>query len=153
MNRLAIALLVACACSGSHKKANTAGDGSGSGGPAILAKRVSLEWGITPNAAKADVFLQATDEVGKTVSYPVGSYDRTCEKFTPGAEMKAVSGVKCTSSGTTTELHAVLQRGGQVDHVIVVAGKVAAGGTLDPMAREQVTQIEIPLGAAVEAAK
>jgi hypothetical protein len=153
MKRLAIALLVVAACSGSHKKANTAGNGSGSDGPAILSKKVSLEWGITPNGAKADVFLQATDEVGKMVSYPIGSYDGTCDRFTPGAEMKALSGVRCTSNGTTTELHAVLQRGGQVDHVIIVAGKVAAGGTLDPMAREQVTQIEIPLGAAVEAAK
>jgi hypothetical protein len=133
MKRIALALVLA-ACGGGAKPATTTAAGP------VLAKRFSLAWGIEQAAAKAEVFLQATDETGKQTSYPVGSYDGLCKVITPAAEMKAVTGVACSSG---VEVDAVIEGG----DVIVLKG---TGG--DPMARQEVTRIAAPPGAKVEVA-
>ena len=136
MKRLAIAIaLTAC---GGGKKPDPATAGSGSG-TVLYAKQLSVSWGITQNPTKADLFLQTTDETGKQLSYSVGTYDGTCKTITPAAEMKALTGVSCTSG---IELDAVIQG----DEIVVLKGK---GG--DPMAREEVTRIGAPPGAKIEA--
>jgi hypothetical protein len=146
MKRLAFALTLVAACGGKTKPDSTsAGSGSGS---AIYAKKVSLGWGIEPNGStKADVFLTATDETGKAVSYPLGTYDGRCQVATPAPEMKAITGVHCANGATSTDLHAVIQG----DAVIVLKLSTVAGATPDPMAREQITQFSIPAGAKIEA--
>ena len=137
MKRLAIAIALA-ACGGGNKAASTAPAGSGSG-TVLYAKQLAVSWGITQNPTKADLFLQTTDETGKQLSYALGTYDGTCKSITPAADMKALTGVSCTSG---IELDAVIQG----DDIVVLKGK---GG--DPMAREEVTRITAPPGAKIEA--
>jgi len=130
MRRLAIVLLVVFGCSGKSKPAATSGAGSGS--QARYAKKISVGWGIEGTA----VFLQITDETGKQTSYPLGTYLGECKIMTPSADMKAVTGVTCMG----VELDAVVSG----DEIIVLKGN----GT-DPMAREEITRIAAPGGAAV----
>ena|SRR5438874_12367868 len=136
MKRLAIAIVLV-ACGGGKKSASTtAGSGSGQ---ALYAKRFSVAWGITQNTGKADVFLQATDETGKQLSYPLGTYDGDCKPIPPPEAMKALTACSCTGG---VEIDAVIQG----DEIVVLKGK---GG--DPMAREEVTRIGAPPGAKIEA--
>jgi hypothetical protein len=139
MKRLAIVIGLVAACSSGQKKPTT-GTGSGS---AIYAKKMVLGWGFQKNAAATDVFLQATDEKGAQISYPLGSYQGECKPISPAAEMKAITGVACPG----IELHAVVQD----PDVIILKMRTDTGGTPDPMAREEIQRIKIPGGAAVEA--
>ena len=147
MKRLAIATLVllVSACPGKNKKGPTTGNGSGE--PAVLAKKIVVSWGITQVATDADLFLQTTDETGKQVSHPVGNFRGTCSAVTPAPEMKALIAVRCKDGATGTEVQAVHQN----DNVIVVKLRVDEGVTPDPMAREEITRIAIPVGVAVDA--
>ena len=140
MNRLAIALVLASACSSGQKAATP--------NPQIYAKRVAVSWGIQPAQGSADVFLQMTDETGKQTSYPLGSFKGTCKVFVPPQEMAAISGVTCaeTEGGPATEIHAVV-RG---EEIVVMRLKTAAGEKADPMAREEVTRVKAPAGASIE---
>lgn len=147
MRSIAFALLL-LACSGKAKTDTNTGAGSGSG-PAIYAKKVALSWGIEVQGAQANVYLAATDETGKAVSHPLGTFDGQCTVIVPAPEMKAVTGVHCANGAKGTELHAVIQ----TDHVIVLKMPTAAGTTPDPMARVEIARIDVPPGAAIEAAK
>lgn len=150
MTRLAFAMLIAVtACGGKGKPATDPAAGSGSSGPAVYAKKVSLSWGIVPEGEMADIALQLTDETGKQVANNVGRYKGKCEVITPAPEMNAITGVACLIGGNGTELHAVKR----TDEIVVVQMGVTAGQTPDPMAREQVTSVKIPVGVAVEGAK
>lgn len=146
MTRLLIALAL-ISCGGKGKQpTTTTGSGSGSG-PAVMSKRVAVSWGVQPEGELADVFLQLTDETGKQVSHPVGRYKGKCEKFTPAKEMGAISGVNCTTGGGGTELHAIAQ---QSDVVVMQMG-TEPGQTPDPMSRNEVKRVAVPLGAAIVA--
>lgn len=142
MNRLAFVILLA-ACGGKQTSSTTAPSGE----PAI-AKRVVVGFGFSPgeDPAKTSVYLAVTDETGKQVSHPVGSYEGTCRGAKPGPEMNALVGASCTS----IDLHAVVQG----SEIIVMGAKHAPDSTapIDPMAREEVTRVAFPLGAAVDAA-
>ncbi|NVB81081.1 MAG: hypothetical protein HOV81_21980 [Kofleriaceae bacterium] len=147
MKRFAIAILLVAACSGRGKKDTTpAGAGSGSG-VAVYGKKIVVHWGIEQSASSAEVFLQTTDETGKQTSYPVGTYEGTCEAIYPAPEMKAVNGVRCKNGPKGVELHAVTTR----EDIIVVKLNTDEGVTPDPMAREEVTRVKVPTGIAVEA--
>lgn len=150
MLRLAISLALVAACGGKGKQAtDTAGSGSGS---AIYARKVAVSWGITAHGtAQNDVFLQVTDDAGRQTSYPLGTFDGVCKVITPVADMKAVTGVACTTDqGAITELDAVVQPDPVHEHVIVLSGKTTAGAAPDPMGREQVLSVDVPPGAAVQ---
>lgn len=150
MKALVLAIALVAACSGKSKQDTTmAGTGNGSdAGSAILAKKVAVGFGITQNGSSAQVFLQTTDETGKQTSYPVGSYDGTCQSITPAAEMKALAGVRCTAGTSATELHAVAADAS----VVVLKLHVEEGVAPDPMAREEVFRVKVPPGAAIEPA-
>lgn len=145
MTRLVIMLAVLASCSGKAKGGSTAGSGEG---PAIIAKRVALSWGIEKHGEMADIFLATTDETGKQISHPLGRYKGECTVITPAKEMNAISGVACRTGGTGTELHAVVQRG---EDVVILKMGIDQGVTPDPMAREEVIHIAVPLGAKIEA--
>jgi hypothetical protein len=145
--RTSLLLIAMAACSGGGKK-STESPGSGSG-PAILAKKIVLSWGITAKGEFADIYLATTDETGKQVSHSVGSYKGTCVPFKPAPEMNAITGVKCTTGGGGTEIHAVVQGG---EEIVVLQVGVDEGRTADPMGRVEVSRVKIPLGIAVEAA-
>lgn len=147
MTRLLMSLVLVAACSGGKKSQGT-GPGSGSG-PAILVKKIVLSWGITPKGELADIFLATTDETGKQVSHSVGSYKGTCVAFKPPEEMKAITGVRCTTGGGGTDIHAVVQGG---EEIVVLQVGTDPGREPDPMARVEVSRIKIPLGIAVDAA-
>ena len=147
MTRLLMSLVLVAACSGGKKSQGT-GPGSGSG-PAILVKKIVLSWGITPKGELADIFLATTDETGKQVSHSVGSYKGTCVPFKPADDMKAITGVRCTTGGGGTDIHAVVQGG---EEIVVLSVGTDPGREPDPMARKEVARIKIPLGISVDAA-
>ena len=59
-----------------------------------------------------------------------------------------MTGAACTTATGGTELHAVVQ----TNNVVVMQMATTPGAAPDPMAREEVTRVSFPLGAAVEAA-
>jgi hypothetical protein len=138
-------VLLLMACSGGAKA--TKGD---PGGEPVIAKRVVIGFGFSPGEgepATTKVFLAVTDETGTQVSHPVGAFEGACTAGTPAKEMNALVGATCP----TIELHAVVQG----NEIIVMGAKHAANrtGPLDPMAREEITRVTFPLGAAVEAGR
>lgn len=141
--RLAITLAFLVSCSGTARTGSTTGAGE-----PIIAKRVAISWGIEKQGEMADVFLATTDETGKQVSHPLGRYKGECAVITPAREMNAVSGVACRTGATGTELHAVIQGG---VNVVVLKLGIDQGVTPDPMARQEVITITVPLGAKIEA--
>jgi hypothetical protein len=152
VKRLAIAafVLLVSGCPGKNKKGTTTGAGSGSGSdgaPAVLAKKVVVSWGITQGASSGDIFLQTTDETGKQISRPVGTFPGTCSATTPAPDMKALIAVQCKDGATGTEIQAVHQN----DQIIVVKMRIDDGVAPDPMAREEITRVDVPIGAAVDA--
>ncbi|HEY5920515.1 MAG TPA: hypothetical protein VIV11_02540 [Kofleriaceae bacterium] len=145
MKGLVLAIVLVAACSGGKKKQDTTGTGSGS---AVLVKKLAVSWGISAKGSSAEVFLQTTDETGKQTSYPVGTFEGTCQVIKPAEDMKALSGVNCTAGNAGIELHAVVNDA----DIVVLKLKVQVGVTPDPMAREEVTRVKAPAGAAIEAA-
>jgi hypothetical protein len=147
MTRLAIALVLGTmiGCSGSAKQPARTGGG---GGETIVAKRVSLSWGISQDGEMADLFLQTTDETGSQVSHELGRWKGICTKVVPPANMNALIALDCRTGATGTQLQAVMHGG---DEVIVVKLGIDDGAVPDPMAREEVKRIKVPLGAKIEA--
>ncbi len=145
MTRLAIAIVLGglVSCSGSAKPARP----SGSGEP-IMAKKLALSWGITQDGEMADLYLQTTDETGKQVSHELGRWKGTCAPATPAPNMKALIALDCRTGGTGTELQAVQQGG---DEIVILKLGIDEGVMPDPMAREEVKRIKVPLGIAIEA--
>lgn len=143
--RIALAFVLVAACSGKSKQDPQSGSQGGDSGP-VLAKKLVLSWGVQQHAETADVFLQITDETGRQVSHPLGVFGGQCAVFTPGEDMHAVSGVSCKDGPTGTELHAVVRDA----NIIVLRLRVDEGVTPDPMAREEVTRVKAPPGAAIE---
>lgn len=145
---LFIALLV-IACSGKGKDKGTT-PGSGSDGPAVYAKKIAVSWGFQNAGEFSDVFLVTTDETGKQVSHPVGRYKGACTAKDAAKDMNAIVAASCTPTpGNGTELHAVARP----DEIIVLQMGISPGATPDPMAREEVIHVKVPLGIAIEAGK
>jgi hypothetical protein len=141
---LSLLVAIAVACSGKSKQdATSPDDGSGP----VLAKKLHLSWGIRAQSGSADVFLQTTDETGRQVSHPLGKFAGQCERFAPAEAMRALTGVRCMDGATGVELHAVVRDA----NIIVLRLRVDDGVTPDPMAREELTRIKFPVGAAVDA--
>ncbi len=158
MARLVIALALVAACSGTARNGTGQNeldrkDRTGSAGSGEVAapgaKKLAVSWGIEQHGGAADVFLATTDETGKQVSHPLGTYRGVCSVITPAREMNAVTGVGCRDGATGTELHAIVEHG-QEEQIIVVKLRVDEGVKQDPMAREEVTRIKVPLGAKVQ---
>jgi hypothetical protein len=144
VQRLAIILVLAACSGGSKNAATTAGAGSGS---AIYGKKIAVSWGIQQAESSADVFLQTTDETGKQVSYPLGTYQGQCKVVTPAPEMKAITAVQCNQPATGVELDAVTTG----DEIIILKANTQNGVAPDPMSREEVTRVKAPGGAKIEA--
>lgn len=151
MTRLAFALLTVAAlgCGGKNKPPATTGTTAGSAGPAPVARKITVGWGAEVVGDHSDVFLALTDETGKSVSHALGRWKGTCAPHTPAPEMKALTGMLCRAGGSGTELHAVTQGGAQI---IVLYMRFDEGVAGDPMSREEVKRISVPLGVAIEAA-
>jgi hypothetical protein len=152
--RLAIAFVVvvvatslaACPKKGGGTATPGSGSGSGSSTP-VLSKKISVHFGFEQSGSSSQAYLQTTDETGKQVSHPLGSFKGTCAVSTPAAEMKALIGAQCKEGATGTELHAMVQGAS----IIVLKMMFADGATPDPMAREEITRVAIPTGASVSA--
>jgi len=143
MVRPVIALALVAACSGAARTEKT---GTGSGEPPV-ARKVAVSWGIEQHGETADMFLATTDETGKQVSHALGSYKGICSVITPAPEMNAVTGVACRTGATGTELHAVIQNG---EDIVILKLGIDPGVKPDPMAREEVTRVKVPLGAKIQ---
>ncbi|HEY4238678.1 MAG TPA: hypothetical protein VGM88_02640 [Kofleriaceae bacterium] len=136
---LCFALLGAC----HHAEPAAAPSGSG-----VLAKKVSLSWGLSPSGDGVDVFLAQTDETGKQVSASVGHFAGPCSPVKPAAEMTALLAVDCKG----VELQAVVRGNGATREAILMKMPIADGAKPDPMAREELVHVKLPPDAAVEAA-
>lgn len=150
MVRLVIALALVAACSGTSRTAGGSSDPGKAGSGAVAApaaRKFAVSWGIEQHGSAADLFLATTDETGKQVSHPLGTYAGVCSVITPAREMNAVTGVGCRDGATGTELHAIVERGAEI---VIVKLHVDEGVKQDPMAREEVTRIKVPLGAKVQ---
>ena len=145
MKRLALAILVIAACSGSKQKQGTSA-GSGSGSQVVYAKKLSVVFGITQKEGSAELFLQTTDETGKQVSYPVGTFQGTCQAVKPADDMKALVAVDCMTGTSGTEIQAAVSGG----DIVVLKLAVTTGIASDPMAREEVTRVKAPAGSSIE---
>ncbi len=145
MKGFVLAIVLVAACSGSKNKQDTTAAGSGA---PVVAKKVGLSFGISPKGTSAEIFLQVTDETGKQTSYPVGTYEGTCQVVKPASEMKALIAVNCTAGSAGTELQAVVSGA----EIVVLKLRVELGTAPDPMSREEVTRVKAPPGAAIEAA-
>src|SRR5678816_2127005 len=95
MKRLALAILLIAACSGSKQKQGGTTAGSGSGSQVVDAKKLSVQFGISQKDSSAVIFLQTTDETGKQVSCRVGTFRGTGQTVKPAEEMKALVAVDC----------------------------------------------------------
>ncbi|HEX7837262.1 MAG TPA: hypothetical protein VF469_07350 [Kofleriaceae bacterium] len=135
---IALALVAACGAARTEKEKT--------GEPPII-KKVAVSWGIEQHGETADVFLATTDETGKQVSYSLGNYKGICMVITPAREMNAVTGVACRTGATGTELQAVIQNG---EDIVVLKLGIDPGVKQDPMAREEVTRVKVPLGAKIQ---
>lgn len=146
MKRLALAIVVIAACSGSKEKQGGTTAGSGSGSQVVYAKRLSVVFGISQKEGSAELFLQTTDETGKQVSYPVGTFQGTCQPVKPADDMKALVAVDCMTGTSGTEIQAAVSGG----DIVVLKLAVTTGIASDPMAREEVTRVKAPAGASIE---
>jgi hypothetical protein len=138
---LLVSLVSGC---GGKGKAGTAGSGDGM---AIMAKKMTLAWGIQQHGDSADIFLATTDETGAQVSHTIGTFPGQCVKIVPAREMGAVIGLACAAGSSGLELHAVQHDA----DVVILKLKTDQGVTSDPMAREEITRITAPAGAKIEA--
>lgn len=148
MKALVLAILCAAVCSGSKNKQDSTTTGPEGSGSDILPKKVVVSWGIAQQGTSSDVYLQTTDETGKQVSYPLGTYLGTCQVIQPAAEMRALTGVNCTAGSVGVELHLIIK----APDIIVVKMPVELGIAPDPMSREEIKRVTVPAGAAIEAA-
>jgi hypothetical protein len=118
------------------------------------ARRATLSWGMTKAPPKGDVvtrtevFLGITDETGKAVSYPLGVYDGECVVLGALPQYSALTAVSCTNNGAGFQLHA----NGNRSEIVVLRMPIREGVEPDPLARDQLTTIPVPLGAKIEAA-
>jgi len=147
MMRLALALALSAACSGSSKQTTQPGGTGSDAITPIYAKKTLVSWGIQQGPSAADVFLQTTDETGKQVSHPLGQFPGQCATVTPAQDMKAVIAVECRDGATGTQLQVVHRD----PDIIVMKMRVDDGVTPDPMAREELTRVRVPTGSSVSA--
>ena len=115
------------------------------------ARRVTFSFGLTQQADKAEVFLQSTDERGSTTSHSLGMQPGTCVVGAAAPEMNAILQVTCKTGATGTQLQLVVSPAHD-GRLLVMKLRADDGVKLDPMARTQVDEAPIPLGAAVDAA-
>ena len=151
MQRLAILIALGSIVAGCHKKGTTptSGSGSGSDDSSPVAKRLVFAFGVSPNGKSADVFLASTDERGAQVSRALGTYPGTCAPATAAPEMGALIALDCKDGATGIELQVIDRR----DRVLVLKLRIDDGVKPDPMARDQIAEVEVPVGAGIEAAK
>jgi hypothetical protein len=144
MTRLVFASALAClvACGGAQPKTSSAG------GTPVVAKRVSVSWGISPDGEMADLYLQTTDETGSQQSHELGRYKGTCAPATAAPEMNALTALDCKAGNGGTELQVVLHGG---DELVIMQLGFTDGTKPDPMERQEVKRIKVPLGAKIEA--
>ena len=145
LTALMIAMACGAGCSGKATSTTTPG-----GTTEIRAKTMRLSWGVSPAGDGSDVYLASTDETGGQVSHSVGHYAGTCEAGAGAPAMKALMTVMCKSpDGGGDEIDAVVRN----SEVIVLHVRFESGIAPDPMGRERVTSIPVPIGTGVEVAR
>lgn len=153
MRLLTIAVIGLLAGCGNGKKATTPTTGSGSGSDGALPDVVAqtlLGWGQHPEPGnKLELFLEVTDQTGRTQSYPLGESDRPCS---PGkGKDDIVTTLQCVVANTGAEYRAVY-RGNQI---IVLRRPVDPSD--DPadieLSFREVQRVDVPVGSRVSAAE
>src|SRR4029079_4528773 len=132
-NRLALAALV-CLCACGHHKGATEAPKSSDAGPPPLVKRVSIAFEGQANGANVRVFLVATEESGKSTSYPLGDFPGPYTSIAADGADLVTFECKGDASTGTVRLHAVKE--GQ--DVAAYRERFGSGGSADPMNRDEI---------------
>jgi len=147
-----IAVLVALPACGGHKGKVAEPGATADAGPPPLTKRVDLAWASEPVSRSdpdhAQVYLAATDETGRTTSYPIATAAGTCARIPPVKPDLMTYECKA-ADGSAVRFHGILQ----VTSLIVVKEVIDAGASPDPMNGAELTRIELPAGARIDAAE
>jgi hypothetical protein len=138
---LAVALLAAC---GHHKPTDQ--PKSDAGLPPLI-KSVAVSFQSQADGDLSHVFLAAMDETGKTLSYPVADVPGACASIAPDG--KDLVTLECKASAGTTRMHAIQQ--GQ--DVVILKETIAPGASPDPMNRDEVQRVTMPVDSKIEASK
>jgi hypothetical protein len=143
---VALAVVIAAACPNKSKK-----DPDKPDEPARPPKRAQLGWSTeSVSGGNNRVFLAVTDETGSRIVYPIEQqFPGQCTDVGPIDQYKAIIAMTCAQDGTGFQLHAVAMGG---DHVVVMRMRVAANQEPDPMARDEILRVKVPLGAKIEKA-
>ena len=145
MRRSLLAIALAATACGHHKPTDQ--PKSGDGGLPPLIKSVAVSFQAQTAGDISHVFLAAMDETGKTLTYPVPDVPGACAQVAPdGADLLTL---ECKGSAGTTRLHAVKQ--GQ--DVVILKETFASGAAPDPMNRDEVQRVTMPVDSKIEVAK
>lgn len=142
----ALVSLALAACSGGKKKDDTTPVDD------RPPKKAVLSWGTTDKPPKGDVpqldlFLEVTEETGKMVSYPVGTFDGACTVIGPIPAFQAITAINCVHNQVGFQLHASAA-GAQI---VVSKLPYREGAQPDPFTRQEVTTIPVAVGSKIEA--
>ncbi len=145
MTRSWLLIALAIAACGHHKPTDQ--PKSGDGGLPPLIKSVAISFQAQADGDLSHVFLAVMDETGKTLSYPVPDVPGACAQIAPdGADLLTL---ECKGAAGTTRLHAIKQ--GQ--DVVVLKETLAPGASPDPMNRDEVQRVTMPVDSKIEVAK
>jgi hypothetical protein len=141
---IAVVVAIAAACPSKDKKEPDKPDDR-------PARRAMLAWSTEPAGSTATkVYLSITDETGSSIVYPIDqTFPGTCTDVGPIEMYKAIIALTCLDDESGHQLHAVAMGG---DAVVVMRMPVAAGQEPDPMARDEILRVKVPLGAKIEKA-
>ena len=144
MHRLVLLVLALSACATSKPPEAK--------GPPPIPKRIALSWGQEQKGDTTDVFLQITDETGKQVSYPVGTYPGVCAVKEPAPDSETRRSAWACLSRHRQQGH----RGSTRSFSATRSSSSSSSSRRrhpnpDPMAREEVmTRVKAPGGAAIQ---
>jgi hypothetical protein len=150
MKRLALVLLVAAACGGKGKGAQST---ESTGDPVDVddgvVKQVVLSFGTEvvggPEAdpPKTKVWLSVTDETGAAKSFPVGEVDASCSAET-GGDMSAYGTLRCWYAGGGANF-IVVERNGE----LIVLRQWTDEGLEEPTDYEELERVTVTAGAKI----
>jgi hypothetical protein len=150
MRRSSIAtlLLLSLASACGHHKATDSSKPSDGGLPPLI-KSVAVTFESRLSGATSHVFLVVMDETGKVINYPAGEVPGACASIpADGVDLVTLECKGDTSTGTV-RVHAIKQ--GQ--DVVVLRERFGPGGAADPMNRDEVARVSIPIDAKIAAGK
>jgi len=132
-----------------HHKGSADSPKNGDAGLPPLIKSVAVTFESQLAGSISHVFLVAMDETGKVINYPAGDVPGPCASIpADGADLVTLE-CKGDASTGTVRVHAIKQ--GQ--DVVVLRERFGTSGAADPMNRDEVARVTMPVDSKIEAGK